>query len=192
MNERPNSVAFLRGINVGGHTARKDQLIAAVSSVGAQDVSTFLASGNVVFAAGDVVFAAGDAPTDPDELEQALSDALKAELGFTVAVFVRTAVRLRSIADRSPFPGLDTTVGTLQVGFLHRALTRPAKDRVTNLSSPIDHLAGVGRELYWHTAAGISDSPLFKGPALTGAIGQDVTMRNINTVRRLVDKLASR
>ena len=42
-------VAFLRGINVGGHIVIKEKLKEAFTSLSFQDVSTHKQSGNVIF-----------------------------------------------------------------------------------------------------------------------------------------------
>ena len=42
-------VAFLRGINVGGHIVKKEKLQEAFNSLGFQNVVTFKQSGNVIF-----------------------------------------------------------------------------------------------------------------------------------------------
>ena len=42
-------VAFLRAINVGGHTVRMEALRREFESLGATNVETFIASGNVIF-----------------------------------------------------------------------------------------------------------------------------------------------
>jgi uncharacterized protein (DUF1697 family) len=174
-------VALLRGINVGGHTARKEQLVRAVASVGVDDVTTFLASGNVLFRAGD---RDGDGGLD-DDISAALAD----ELGFDATAFVRSARQVATVLGRTPFDRSPPDTGTLQVGFVRSPLKSGAKADVVGLSSDVDRLAVVGRELYWHTAAGVSDSPLFKGSALARAVGQEVTWRNLNTIRRLADRL---
>ena len=44
--------AFLRGINVSGRKALKEQLVAAFEACGFEDISTFRASGNVLFETG--------------------------------------------------------------------------------------------------------------------------------------------
>jgi uncharacterized protein (DUF1697 family) len=175
-------VAFLRGINVGGHTARKEQLVRAVTSVGVGDVTTFLASGNVLFRAGD---------RDGDGgLEDEISAALAGELGFGAMAFVRSARQVTTVLRRTPFDRPLPDSGTLQVGFVRSPLRAASKGAVLELTSDRDRLAVTGTEVYWHTAAGVSDSPLFKGPALGRAVGQDITWRNVTTVRRLADRLA--
>src|SRR3990170_352332 len=42
-------IAFLRAINVGGHTVKMDQLRQLFESLGFSGIETFIASGNVVF-----------------------------------------------------------------------------------------------------------------------------------------------
>ena len=46
-------VAFLRAINVGGHTVRMDALRRLFETWGGVNVETFISSGNVVFEAID-------------------------------------------------------------------------------------------------------------------------------------------
>lgn len=45
----PSHVAFLRGINVGGHRVKMDRLRGLFGEMGSEGVSTFIASGNVHF-----------------------------------------------------------------------------------------------------------------------------------------------
>jgi uncharacterized protein (DUF1697 family) len=44
-------VAFLRGMNVGGHRITNEELKRAFEALGMIDVATFRASGNVIFTA---------------------------------------------------------------------------------------------------------------------------------------------
>ena len=54
-------VAFLRAINIGGHTVKMDDLRQLFESLQFTGVETFIASGNVVFEAGS---------DNPQELEK--------------------------------------------------------------------------------------------------------------------------
>ncbi len=49
----PRHIAFLRGINVGGHRVKMDELRRLFGELSFSDVSTFIASGNVVFESPD-------------------------------------------------------------------------------------------------------------------------------------------
>ena len=81
----PTHAALLRGINVGGHTATKGQLVAAFERAGLEDVATFRASGNVIFSARGRPQAA------------AIERELERELGFIVPVFLRSGRRLAMV-----------------------------------------------------------------------------------------------
>ena len=85
--------AFLRGINVGGRKATKEQLCSSFEEIGCEDVITFRASGNVVFTC------AGSAL----QLAARIERGLEQSLGYEVATFVRNATRDQAIAEHEPF-----------------------------------------------------------------------------------------
>jgi len=179
----PTHVAFLRAVNVGGRTAHKEQLVAAALSTGATDASTFIASGNLLFRPCE-------SPSTPSEVETALEAALARELGFDTEVFVRSHPQLASIAEGDPFDRtVDLDSGTYNVGFLRCPPSVEVVARLVALSSDVDRLTSSEREVHWHTAGTMSDSPLFTRPTMDRVIGAPMTMRNIRTIRRLVDKL---
>src|SRR4051794_680361 len=88
-------IAFLRAINVGGRVVKMDRLRAAFEVMGFANVSSFIASGNIVFDAAD---------EDPVALERQIEDRLRQTLGYEVATFLRTASELAAIAAHRPFP----------------------------------------------------------------------------------------
>ncbi len=179
----PTHVAFLRAVNVGGRTARKDQLVAAATAAGASDVSTFIASGNLLFGPGGL-------GRNRATQERALEAAFEAELGFGSEVFVRDRAHLAALADGNPWSGeVDVDSGTYNVGFLRSPLDEEAATALMALATAEDHLATSGEELHWHTVGKMSESVLFDRPTINQVIGVPVTMRNIRTVRRLVAKL---
>jgi uncharacterized protein (DUF1697 family) len=45
----PQTIALLRGINVGGHRVKMDRLRLLFEELDLRHVSTFIASGNVIF-----------------------------------------------------------------------------------------------------------------------------------------------
>ena len=173
-------VAFLRAINVGGRTVKMDQLRRLFTALGFRDVTTLIASGNVLFTPGRQ-----QAGTLERRLEQALADAL----GFEVATFVRTAADLNALTRAeamSPAPG-----ESVLVGFLKAAPDAAARARVAAFRTAGDELDVVGRELWWLRRGRISDSRL-SGGLLEKALGASMTMRNITTVRKLSTLLAER
>ena len=72
-------VAFLRAINVGGHTVKMEELRRLFEAMGAANVETFIASGNVFF---DSV---GAADLLERRLEAGLEKALKFPVGYVPA-----------------------------------------------------------------------------------------------------------
>ena len=82
-------VAFLRGLNVGGHTVKMDALRKHFEDLGFENVSTFIASGNVIFETKDA---------KPAALEKKIEQALERALGYEVATFLRTDKEVAQIA----------------------------------------------------------------------------------------------
>jgi uncharacterized protein (DUF1697 family) len=166
-------VAFLRAINVGGRTARMDRLRRLFTELGFKHVETLIASGNVLFTPGRQRAAT---------LERRIEDALADALGFEVTTFVRTAAELTGLQSAV---AVEAPPGTsLLVGFLKSAPDPAAVARVRALRTDVDDLAVLGRELWWTRRGRISESKL-GGGALERALGAPMTMRSINTVRRL-------
>ncbi len=88
-------VALLRGINVGGKNMIKmADLKAAFEDQGLQNVTTYIASGNVLFESPERSAA---------ELTQRIEDLLSAAFNYYQAsVVLRTRAQMRSIVDQAP------------------------------------------------------------------------------------------
>ena len=78
-------VAFLRAINVGGHTVKMDALRRHFEDMGAANVETFIASGNVIFDSADAA----------DRLERRLEAGLEKALKFPVGTLRAYGLRGR-------------------------------------------------------------------------------------------------
>ena len=169
-------VAFLRAINVGGHTVKMDHLRELFAELGFEGVETFIASGNVIFAAAGKEAA----------LEAKVERHLEKSLGYAVTTFLRTPAELAAVAAHQPFEGVEAA-HALYVGFLK---AKPAADRVKavrELSSEANELEVHGRELYWLAHIRTGDNPI-TGARLEKALGGQATLRNITTVRKLAEK----
>lgn len=173
-------IALLRAINVGGHTVKMDQLKTLVAELGFANVTTFIASGNVIFDAP-----AGAAGAIEAQVEQHLRQAL----GYDVATFVRSAAELAAIAGYTPFPPAEAAHG-LYVSFLKAPLAEPAQRQLLALSSATDEFLAHEREFYWLCHTRLSDSPLSSSTLLAKTVGVPFTMRNITTVKKLAAKYA--
>jgi len=109
-------VAFLRGINVGGHHVKMEQLRALCIEFGLANVRTYIQSGNVFFES-DVA--------DIRALESELEAHLLAKLGFAVPVFVRSLTMLQKCIQRAVYRGEVPLIGSRQmVMFLSNPLPK--------------------------------------------------------------------
>lgn len=176
-------IAFLRAINVGGHTVKMERLRELFTALGFARVETFIASGNVVF----------EAPRQKTQtLEQQIEDHLQGSLGYPVATFIRTTSELAQIANYQPFPAaeLDDAGNTLHISFLPSKPKSDARKNVLALRTPDDDFHMHERELYWLRRGRLSDSTI-SGGTLEKALGMPATMRNANTVRRMAAKYST-
>ena len=167
-------VAFLRGINVGGHRVKMDRLREIFSEMGLLNPRTFIASGNVVFDGGDAA---------DREVEALIERGLEEALGFGVPTFIRGLDELAVIA------ATDSPAETAHyVGFLKGAPDANTQAVFAELSSERDRFYCEGREFHWLSHGKISESPLFGRGFERATRAVSHTMRNMNTVRRLLVK----
>lgn len=172
-------IAFLRAINVGGHTVTMDRLCDLFEALSFSNVETFIASGNVIF----------ESPSKKsDDLERKIEKHLEAALGYEVATFLRTPAALSAVTTHAPFGlGVPKAGHTLYVSFLKTPPDDAAVQRVAALQTEVDRLHITGRELYWLRQGGHNDSKL-TGAAVERALKAPATARNITTVRKLAAK----
>jgi uncharacterized protein (DUF1697 family) len=171
--------AFLRAINVGGHTVKMDALRELFEAMGFSGVETFIASGNVVFEAGSA---------DARELETRIEGKLGEALGFEVATFVRTEAELAAIASYEPFsPAKLDAAQALNVAFLAKPLDGKAEEVLMALRTEIDDFHAHGREVYWLCLKKQSEST-FSNAVFERTLGRRATFRGIRTVRKMAVK----
>jgi uncharacterized protein (DUF1697 family) len=166
-------VAFLRAVNVGGHLVKMAELKREFDALGFANVSTFIASGNVIF--------------ESDESEAVLEPRIERHLhqwlGYAVGTFLRSDVEVRRIAAYEPFPD----PGRSYVLILRSAPDAAKRTKMLDLATKDEPVAVHEREVYYLPTS-FAESPL---PGLLGKIvGPECTMRNVKTVRRLAAKFA--
>jgi uncharacterized protein (DUF1697 family) len=174
--------AFLRAINVGGHTVKMDHLRQLFESLGFSGVETFIASGNVIF----------DAKlTEPRILETKIEAGLKEPLGYEVATFIRTGAELADIAAYKPFKqsAMDTAAA-LNIALLAEGIDDSSVRMLMALRSDIDDFHVHQREVYWLCLKKQSEST-FSNAVLERTLGRPSTLRGVNTIRKIVEKYAS-
>lgn len=93
-------IAFLRAINVGGHTVKMDRLRELFTEIGFANVRTFIQSGNVFFESPE---------SDPQKLVQKIEAHLSKALGYEVPTIIRTVKQLEQAIALDPFKKIEVT-----------------------------------------------------------------------------------
>lgn len=88
--------AFLRGINVGGHTVKMEFLRSLFSDLGLSKVRSYINSGNIFFESDE---------TEQIILTEKIESQLQIALGYQVPTFLRTITELEHILSLDPFKG---------------------------------------------------------------------------------------
>jgi uncharacterized protein (DUF1697 family) len=173
----PRYVAFLRAINVGGHVVKMQRLKQLFESLGLEEVETFIASGNVMFKSNG----------GSGALERKIEQLLERELGYEVKTFIRTDAELAAIGAQQAFDEPVPERATVYIGFLKAAPEGEAEKSLLELQGLADDLRIIGREVYWRCRVPSQESSL-SAATLEKALGTPMTLRNANTVRRLLAK----
>lgn len=171
-------VAFLRAINVGGHTVKMDQLRRLFQGLDFTNVETFIASGNVIF---------DSAAKNTLALEQSIESSLQAALGYPVATFIRSTTDLTAIAEYNPFDRDGQFEGVLYIGFLAKKPSDQAARNLISCATKVDDFHVSGREVFWRCRTSFSESA-FSGARLEKTLGMQMTIRNSTTVKKLASK----
>lgn len=174
----PKYVAFLRAINVGSHTVKMDQLQSLFQGLGFANVETFIASGNVIF---------DSRSKNTKALESRIELALEDTLGYKVATFIRSIAELATVARYRPFPDADDDGNVLYIGFVAENPGEESRQRLLSFTTKVDDFHIHGREVYWLCRKKLGPSD-FPGTKFEKTLGMPTTLRNSNTVARIVLK----
>lgn len=164
-------VALLRAVNVGG-TGKlpMSDLKAMCEDAGCEKVSTYIASGNVVFSSD----------LSEDELRTKLESRLRDYAGKDVGIIVRTATEIAGVLSRNPFPHAP---GNQVIAlFCDEPMPDNPQDGVTGIVN--EQIVAGARELFVHYPDGMARTRL-RIPA-----EKNGTARNMNTVAKLAEMTA--
>jgi len=178
METKEKYVAFLRGINVGGHhKVPMADLRSELEKLNLKNIVTLLNSGNIIFESND------------NNLENNISGHLEKSFGFPIPTVIRKSANINELLNKNPFKDVKITKDIrLYVSFLW-------KDHGTELilpwRSPDNSFEIV--EKMDETIFSILDLSVSKTPkameALEKFYGKDMTTRNWNTIERIGEKI---
>jgi uncharacterized protein (DUF1697 family) len=168
-------VSLLRGINVGGHNLiPMARLRAIYESMGCEDVTTYLQSGNVAYRRTRA----------PGRVAVEIEAAIGAEFGYGIRVLTRTHAALERIVAVDPFP--DAEPARRLVLFLESAPAPAVAKELGRVTSGRDEAILIGQEFHLHCPDGIGNTKLI-GLLSDRRLGVVATGRNWRTVTRLLE-----
>ncbi|WP_075620273.1 DUF1697 domain-containing protein [Paenisporosarcina indica] len=167
-------IAFLRGINVGGHNKIKmADLRLLLETMGLGKVQTYIQSGNVLF----------ESSRDSEELRQQLEKQIKNEFGFSVPVILRTSAELEYIIENNPFSFDHLIEGeSIHLSLLSEYPPQKGVNHLLELHGNVDECEVKDKEIYVYLRQSIRISKL---AARIQKIGVPSTSRNWKTVKKL-------
>ncbi|HNM85200.1 MAG: DUF1697 domain-containing protein [Mycobacterium sp.] len=166
-------VVFVRAVNVGGAKLPMSELRELAEDLGATDVSTYIASGNLLCT-----------PKGPAvAFDRALEKAIEDRYGFFREVIGRTPAQLRAALDAHPFDVVEDRFS--YVYFLTGKPTAKAVRAFEGMDFGGDEAKVIGTDLHirYRDGAGRSD---LDAKTIAKALGVQGTGRNLNTVRKLI------
>ena len=179
--ETERYVAFLRGINVGGHhKIPMADLRKELEELDLKNVVTILNSGNVIF---------NSFIDNTESLEKMISEKLEKTFGFPVPAIVRNTKTIYELFNEAPFRDIEMTKEIrLYVSFLKNNLQL---DLELPWASADNSFKIIGRRN--KTILSVLDLSVSKTPkamvALEKYFGADITTRNWKTIERIIKKL---
>jgi uncharacterized protein (DUF1697 family) len=171
-------VSLLRGINVGGKKRiGMTDLTQLCTSLGLDNVRTYLQSGNVLFESPD---------GDPGRLSSIISENISAKFGFSVKVITRTSDEIRHIILTNPLAKEGLDADTYHVTFLSDIPSEKfPKSPLKGKDGP-DRYVIIGREVYLSCPDGYGRTK-FSTTFFEKKLGVFATTRNWKTVSTLAE-----
>jgi uncharacterized protein (DUF1697 family) len=171
-------VALLRGINVGGNNMiRMSSLKASFEQMGFTDVSTYINSGNIIFKTKE---------DDARRLESDIEKMLRKEYELDCKVVVRSFAEIATLIKSLPKIWNSDTDWKYNVIFLRHSIDSKKILESLHPKPDIEQITYHPGTLLWCARTkDVTRSAMVKLPGQK--IYQDMTVRNLNTTRKLFD-----
>ena len=169
-------VALLRGINVGGKTLVKmAELKACVEELGFDEVSTYIASGNVLFESRKV---------DPAKLETKIERAIEKQFRLPVKVVVLDRPSYARIVRAIPKAWIGDAGLRADVAFVRRGTNVKQIVRELEPDPAVEQVKAVDGAILWATKRDALTRSVMR-KLIGGAAYKELTVRNLNTTLKL-------
>lgn len=144
------------------------------ADLGATEISTFIASGNLLC----------DPPAASEDFDRALEKAISERFGYVREVISRSPAQLRKALDAYPFDIVDPRFS--HIYFLTGKPTKQAVGALADRDVGQDEWRVIGKDLHLRYHGGVHNTKL-TSPLIAKVLGVQGTGRNITTVAKLVD-----
>lgn len=176
--KRNNFCAFLRGVNVKGTTMKMAEACAVFEKTGMENVSSVLASGNILFASGK----------SKEELKELLEIAISGYFDYDAFLFVKDKKEVELIVSQNPFAaeadfhvygfvGIDGIEKTLMSEFEKSEKAAGEDARI------------VANNFYWKVPKGNTLGSAFGKILGRKNLKDTFTSRNLNTFEKVLKKM---
>lgn len=174
-------IALLRGINVGGYRPLKMQALREMfASMGFDNVSTYIQSGNVVFDAQRA---------SPNELCGKIKNQIEETFGYDVPVIIRSVEELKVIFDQFPFNAKEGWRG--YITFLPDQPDQQQKETLEAQSSAIEIFSVGNKVVYSLVNKETNEKPVFSTNFVQKQLDMPVTNRNLRSVQKILSLASS-
>ena len=175
-------VALLRGINVGGKTLIKmADLRASLQELGFDNVSTYIASGNVLFESGE---------RDAAHLETKIERAIEQRVRLPVKIVVLDRAGYARIVKAIPKSWVSDANLRANVAFVRRGTDAREVVRELQPDPAIEEVKAIGGGILWATKRDALSRSVMR-QLIGGAAYRELTVRNLNTTLKLHELLGA-
>ena len=175
-------VALLRGINVGGKTLIKmADLKTCIEELGLDDVSTYIASGNVLF---------GSRARDARRLEKKIEGAIERRFALPVTIVVLDRDAYARIVKAVPESWIGDSSVRANVAFVRRGTDAKQVVRELHPDPAVEEVKAIDGAVLWATRRDALNKSVMR-KLIGGAAYKQLTVRNLNTTLKLHDLLAA-
>jgi uncharacterized protein (DUF1697 family) len=174
-------VALLRGINVGGKTLIKmADLRTCAEELGLDEVSTYIASGNVIFESTERSAA---------KLETMIEGAIEEQFELPVKVVVLDRTAYARIVKAIPKSWAVDEKLRANVAFVRRGTDAKEVVRALQPDPGVEEVKAIDGAILWATKRDVINRSVMR-KLIGGAAYKELTVRNLNTTLKLQELLA--
>ena len=174
-------VALLRGINVGGKTLIKmADLKSCMEELGLDDVSTYIASGNLLFESRE---------RDAAKLERKIERAIEKRFELPMKVVVLNRPAYARIVKAIPKSWAGDKTLRANVAFVRRGTNAKEVVRELQPDAAVEEVKAIDGAIFWATKRDAVNRSVMR-KLIGGAAYKELTVRNLNTTLKLQELMA--